>query len=112
MRHLGNKRRNLHDPLEPSKEPRYVEILDKHSQLLEGRTIEPGADLKRIFAATLIEFIDSGWTVTNFSSTSGAFFCTKEHDRRQVAIVQVKPGTDPGFGLAHLTRSPGTPGME
>lgn len=66
----------------------------------------PGTNLKRTFAAAMIEHIDAGWTMQNFSSTSGAFFCEKEGQRRQVAVIQLEPGTEPPPGAAHLVWSP------
>ncbi|HEX4376039.1 MAG TPA: hypothetical protein VHZ99_02695 [Steroidobacteraceae bacterium] len=87
-------------------EPRWLEILDRHSRLLEGRLLSPGVDLKRAFVLAMLEHVDAGWRLEGFSSTSGAFFCRKDNDRRQVAIVHVEPGKHPGYGAAHLCDSP------
>jgi hypothetical protein len=91
MRHAGGKRRNLHDPLETGKGPRWLEIRDRHSRLIEGRPLPPGADLKRAFVLAMLEHLDAGWRLENFSSTSGTFFCGKDNDRRQVTIVCFDP---------------------
>jgi hypothetical protein len=32
--------------------------------------------VKRIFVAAMLEFIDSGWRLGNFSSRLGEFYCT------------------------------------
>jgi hypothetical protein len=84
MRHVGNKRRNLHDPLDSVSEPRWLEIRDR----IEGRPLPPSADLKRAFVLAMLEHLDAGWRLENFASTSGTFFCGKEGERGQVAIVE------------------------
>jgi hypothetical protein len=101
------RKRSVYDPLEPTKEPRWYEVTDRHGRLLESRPLPPGTDLKRVFVAAMLEHIDAGWKLREFGSRSGVFFCERHPDRRQVAIVAVEPGKHPGFGAAHLVSSPG-----
>ena len=51
-----------------------------------------GHDLKRAFVAAMLEWIDAGWQLGEFSSTAGTFFCTKGADRRQIDITPSDPG--------------------
>jgi hypothetical protein len=48
-----------------------------HGALLETRALSSGSDLKRVFVALLLESIDAGWQLGEFSSTAGTFFCTR-----------------------------------
>ncbi len=99
-------RRNVCDPLEPTKERHWLEIRDRHSRLIEGRPLPPGAHLKRAFVLAMLEHIDAG-RLENFSSTSGTFFCAKYTERRQGAIAVIEPGVHAGFGAAPLCECPG-----
>jgi hypothetical protein len=67
-----------------------------HDRLLEARLVPPSADLKRAFVAAMLEWIDAGWQLGEFSSRAGVFFCTKDAERLQVEITPSRPA-----GLAH-----------
>jgi hypothetical protein len=67
-----------------------------HRRVLEVRQLAPGADLKRAFIAAMLEWIDAGWQLREFSSRTGVFFCNKGIERRQIEIAP----TDPGQGKA------------
>ena len=45
--------------------------------MLEVRALAAGCDLKRVFGAAMLERIDAGWKLGEFSSRSVHFFCTK-----------------------------------
>src|ERR1700722_18070238 len=100
-------RRNAFDPLEPTQEPRWYVVRNMHGALLEARPLPGGCDLKRVFAAAMLEWIDAGWRLGEFSSTGGVFFCTRGAGRRMVSITASEPGAHPGYGSSHLTESPG-----
>jgi hypothetical protein len=100
-------RRNVFDPLEPTQDPRWYSVRNMHGALLESRRLAAGADLKRAFIAAMLEWIDAGWRIAEFSSTGGTFFCTRGVERRMVSITPTDPGQRPGYGAAHLTESPG-----
>ena len=51
-----------------------------------------GADLKRALVAAMLEYIDAGWRLGEFSSRTGFFFCDKAGERRMVEISPSDPG--------------------
>jgi hypothetical protein len=53
-----------------------------HRCVLEARQLPPGAHLKRAFIVAMLEWIDAGWQLGEFSSRSGTFFCTRGVERR------------------------------
>ena len=63
-----------------------------HGALLEARPLPVGADLKRAFVAAMLEWIDAGWQLAEFSSRVGTFFCTRGVERCQVGITPSDPG--------------------
>jgi hypothetical protein len=85
-------RRHVFDPLAPTKEPRWYEVRNMHRGLLEARVLPPGTDLKRAFVAAMLEWIDAGWTLGEFSSISRHFFCTRGAERRMIGITPSDPG--------------------
>jgi hypothetical protein len=103
-------RRSIYDPLQATREMRWYEVTDRHGRLLETRPLPPGTDIKRTFVAAMLEHIDAGWQLSEFSSRSGAFFCDRGNDRRQVLIVAAEPGTPTDRGAAHLCWSPDVKG--
>lgn len=84
-------RRHVFDPLEPSKEPRWYVVRNMHRAVLEVRELTPGANLKRVFIAAMLEWIDAGWEIAEFSSRAGVFFCTKGVNRRQIEVTPTEP---------------------
>jgi hypothetical protein len=88
----GMARRHVFDPLEPTKEPRWYEVRNMHRGLFEARLLPAGTDLKRAFVAAMLEWIDVGWTLGEFSSISGHFFCTCGAERRMICIAPSDPG--------------------
>jgi hypothetical protein len=84
--------RHVFDPLEPTKEPRWYEVRNMHRGLLEARLLPPGTDLKRAFVAAMLEWIDAGWTLGEFSSRIGTFFRSRDVERRMVGITPNYPG--------------------
>ena len=85
-------RRSVFDPLEPTREPRWYVVRNMHRAVLEARMLAPGVNLKRAFVAAMLEWIDAGWELGEFSSTGGVFFCTKGVERRMVEISPSDPG--------------------
>ena len=78
--------------IEPTREPRWYEVRDMNHALFDARPLPAGCDLKRVFVAAMLECIDAGWTIAEFSSRSGCFFCTKGVERRQIGITPTNPG--------------------
>jgi hypothetical protein len=85
-------RRSVFDPLEHSQEPRWYAVRNMHNALLEVRPLPPGTNLKRAFVAAMLEWIDAGWELGEFSSVGGTFFCTRHIERRMVCITPTNPG--------------------
>jgi hypothetical protein len=73
-------RRHIFDPLERSADPRWYVVRSMHNAIIEVRPIPAGADLKRAFIAAMLEWIDAGWEIAEFSSRAGVFFCSKGVD--------------------------------
>ena len=90
-------RRHVFDPLEPTEEPRWGVVTNMHRAVLEARPLPLGADLKRVFVAAMLEWIDSGWQLSEFSSRSEAFFCTKDSERRMITILPTDHGAVRGL---------------
>jgi hypothetical protein len=84
--------RSVYDPLEPTTEPRWYAVRNMYGALLEARELPAGADLKRVFVAAILEWIDAGWKLKEFSSRTGVFFCDRGVDRRMVEITPSDPG--------------------
>jgi hypothetical protein len=51
----GIVRRNVYDPLEPTREPRWYEVRDMHGRILESSPLPAGTDLKRAFVVAMLE---------------------------------------------------------
>jgi hypothetical protein len=94
-------RRNVFDPLETTQEPRWYVVRNMHGAVLEARPLPVGSDLKRAFMAAMLERIDAGWRIAEFSSTGGTFFCTRGGERRWSAFPQ--PILDSGRAMALRT---------
>lgn len=90
------RRHAAFDPLEPSSEPRWYIVRNMHGAILEAQSIPLEADLKRVFVASMLAWIDEGWQLGEFSSAAAVFFCTRAGERRMVAIQPVPPGS-PGL---------------
>jgi len=59
-------RRNVFDPLEPTREPRWSEVRDMHARILESRLLPAGANLKRVLVAVMLERIHAGWKLSEW----------------------------------------------
>jgi hypothetical protein len=103
-------RRNVFDPLEPTREPRWYVVRDARSALLEARPLTPGTDLKRVLVAAMLERIDACWQLGEFSSRGGSVFFTRGAERCMVGIEAADPWRAVGYGASHLTESPGHEG--
>jgi hypothetical protein len=84
-------RRSVHDTLEPTWELSWYVVCSTHGSILEARQLPIGAHLKRSFATALQHRIDAGWSVGEFSSHAGVFFCGRGTERRQVSIEPNDP---------------------
>ena len=96
------RRRTAHDPLEPTGAPRWYVVRSMQGSVLEARELPPRSDLKRTFITAMLTWIDAGWRVGEFSSTTASFFCDRIAERRMVSIDPTDPYDVPMYGGAHL----------
>lgn len=101
------RRRNSYDPLEPAPEPRWLVIRGMTGATLSARAIPADTNLKRLFVATMLEWVDAGWELEEFGSRTGTFFCHRGVERRMVSIQPGDPHEAPPSGGSHLPESPG-----
>ncbi len=87
-------RRNVFDPLEPTSEPRWYTVRNMHGALLDARPLPAGSNLKRAFVAAMLESIDAGWQLGEFSSRCVHFFCTKIVEPETVETSPTDPGIE------------------
>lgn len=73
-----------------------------YGAIVEARQLPLGVDLKRLFIAAMLRWIDDGWQLGEFSSVSGTFFCDRQAERRMVSIDPTNPHHVPMYGGAHL----------
>lgn len=85
------RKRATFDPLETTGLPRWYVVRSMHGSLIEAREIPRESDLRRIFIAAMLEWMDAGWRLGEFSSVSATFFCDRHSDRRMVSIVPTDP---------------------
>jgi hypothetical protein len=96
------RRRAASDPLAPSREARWYVVRSMHGAVLESQELPSGTDLRRRFVQALLEWMEAGWSVGEFSSASATFFCERESQRRMVSIDPGDPHEVPAYGGAHL----------
>jgi hypothetical protein len=89
--------------------PRRYTVRNMHGALLESRPLPAGSDLKRAYVAAILEWIDAGWQLGEFSSRGGSVFFTRGAERCMVGIEAVDPGQPVGYGAAHLVDPPTRP---
>jgi hypothetical protein len=84
-----------------------ITVVNAVEGVLEAGALGAGSDLKRVFVVAMLERIDAGWRLGEFSSRGGSFFCARGRERRQDGIEAPDPGRPIGYGASHLTESPG-----
>ena len=55
----------------------WLVVRSMHGFLIESRGIEAGFDLVRVFIEAIRVWMNAGWHIGDFSSTTGAFFCDR-----------------------------------
>jgi hypothetical protein len=95
-------RRSVYDPLDATREPRWFTVHSRGGALRESRLLDSAVNLKRVFVAAMLERIDAGWEVGEFSSRTGVFFCKRGTEREMVSIVPCDPSEYRRDGAAHL----------
>jgi hypothetical protein len=82
------------DPLEISNSPMWYVVRSMRNVVLEVRPLSAGTDAKRVFVAAMLEWIDAGWKLSEFSSRTGVFFCNRGTERRMVEVSPTNPRPD------------------
>ena len=100
------RRRNAHDPLGADRAPRWYVVRSMHGTVIESRELPTGADVKREFIVAMLQWLDDGWKLGEFSSASATLFCDRNPERRMVSIDPTDPHEVPMYGGAHLGRCP------
>ena len=77
---VSSRRSAPYDPLEITSRSMWYVVRSMHRSVLEARPLAAGQNLKRVFAQAIIHWIDEGWTVGEFSSRIGTFFCRRGND--------------------------------
>ena len=92
-------RRSTFDPLEIGDKPTWYVVTNIHRAVLEVRPLPAGTNVKRVFVATMLEWMDAGLKLAEFSSRTGTFFCTKGTERLMVEISSTDHGPARGRAL-------------
>jgi len=96
------RRRNLYNPLEPASTPRWYVVRSMHGSILESHRLVANANLTHVFLTAMLAWMEGGWSISEFSSSSATFFCTRGADRRMVSIDPTDPHDVPMYGGSHL----------
>jgi hypothetical protein len=97
------RRRAVFNPLKSSTEPRWYVVRSMHGAIIESRPLVTGANLTHIFITAMLAWMEGGWTISEFSSTSATFFCARDLERRMVSIDPTDPDEPPMYGASHLS---------
>ncbi len=60
------------------------------------------ADLMHVFITAMLAWLEGGWTINQFTSASGCFFCSRNGERRMVSIDPSDPHESATFGGSRL----------
>jgi hypothetical protein len=96
------RRRNVYNPLDPAATPRWYVVRSMHGTIVESRRILANANLTHVFLTAMLAWMDGGWQISEFSSSSATFFCTRGSERRMVSIDPNDPHDVPMYGGSHL----------
>ncbi len=96
------RRRAAFNPLDPTPAPRWYVVRTMHGSIIESRPVVAGANLTHLFITAMLAWMDGGWSITEFSSTSATFFCSRAAERRMVSIDPTDPHEVPMYGGSHL----------
>ena len=99
------RRRAAFNPLEPSPAPRWYVVRSMYGAIVDSRPLVAGANLTHVFITAMLAWMEGGWTIKEFSSTSATFFCTRDLERRMVSIDPTDPHEPQMYGASHLSGS-------
>ena len=96
------RRRNVYNPLDSALTPRWYVVRSMHGTIIESRQLVVDANLTHVFVSAMLAWMEGGWAISEFSSSSATFFCTHGPDRRMVSIDPTDPYDVPMYGGSHL----------
>jgi hypothetical protein len=96
------RRRSVYNPLDPASMPRWYVVRSMHGSILESRRLAVDANLTHVFITAMLAWMEGGWAISEFSSRSATFFCTRGTERRMVSIDPTDPYDVPMYGGSHL----------
>ncbi len=73
-----------------------------HGTVIDSRPLVVGADLTHVFITAMLAWLEGGWTINEFTSKAGFFFCSRDGERRMVSIDPSDPHDTPAYGGARL----------
>lgn len=97
------RRRSVYNPLDPTMTPRWYVVRSMHGAIVESRPLVANANLTHVFLTAMLAWMEGGWQISEFSSSSATFFCTRGTDRRMVSIDPTDPHDVPMYGGAHFS---------
>src|ERR1700730_9107060 len=97
------RRRAAFNPLEPSSAPRWYVVRSMHGAIIDSRRLVAEANLTHVFITAMLAWMEGGWTISEFSSTSATFFCTRDLERRMVSIDPTDTRAPQMYGAALLS---------
>jgi hypothetical protein len=96
------RRRNVYNPLDPSVSPRWYVVRTMHGTVVDSRQLVLDSNLTHVFVSAMLAWMEGGWIISEFSSSSATFFCSKDVERRMVSIDPTDPYDVPMYGGSHL----------
>ena len=97
------RRRAAFNPLDPTPAPRWYVVRSMHGSVMESRPLIAGANLTHVFITAMLAWMEGGWLISEFSSTSATFFCSRGSERRMISIDPTDPYEIPTHGGSHLS---------
>jgi hypothetical protein len=98
------RRRAAFNPLSSTPAPRWYVVRTMHGSIIESRQLVAGANLTHVFITAMLAWMDGEWTISEFSSASATFFCSRNVERRMISIETTDPYELPVPGASHLAR--------
>jgi hypothetical protein len=96
------RRRAAFNPLSSTPAPRWYVVRTMHGSIIESRQLVAGANLTHVFITAMLAWMDGEWTISEFSSASATFFCSRNAERRMISIESADPYELPAPGASHL----------
>ena len=93
------RRRTAFNSLERSTNPRWLTKRAFTGALLEAQRLEPGADVARAFLASMLELLDAGWHLGEFSSAGAVVRYSRGSEQRLLTVEHMDPENSGGLAV-------------